>query len=120
MGEQDSLTDPGEKNAVSLMTVHASKGLEFDVVFVVGMEEGIFPHERHDENADDEEERRLFYVALTRARKKVFLSHAATRMIYGTRTIGVPSQFLADISKDLVEQHRPGLLDGGFSERIIR
>src|SRR3989344_1345160 len=108
MSEQDSLEEKAD--AVSLMTVHASKGLEFDIVFVVGMEEGVFPHERNDESADDEEERRLFYVALTRARKKVFLSHAATRMIFGTRTIGVASQFLLDISDDHVEQQRPGLL----------
>lgn len=118
MSEQDSLDE--KINAVSLMTAHASKGLEFDVVFVVGMEEGLFPHERNDESADPEEERRLFYVTLTRARKKVFLSHAATRMIYGTRTIGVPSQFLADISSDHIEHQRPGLLGGGFMEKVIR
>ncbi len=117
MGEQDSLDK--KIDAVSLMTVHASKGLEFDVVFVAGMEEGIFPHERSDDSADPEEERRLFYVALTRARKKVFLSHAATRMIYGTRTIGVASQFLADIGPEHIERHKPGLLGGGF-ERVIR
>ncbi|MBI4068439.1 UvrD-helicase domain-containing protein [Candidatus Kaiserbacteria bacterium] len=120
LGEQDSLDDPGEKNTVSLMTVHASKGLEFDVVFVVGLEEGLFPHERNEEGADTEEERRLFYVALTRARKKVFLSHAATRMLYGTRTIGVASQFLTDISPEYTEQQRPGLLGGGPIERVIR
>ena len=119
LGEQDSLDDPGAKNTVSLMTVHASKGLEFDVVFVVGLEEGLFPHERNEEGSDDEEERRLFYVALTRARKKVFLSHAATRMIYGSRTVGIASQFLTDISPDHTEQHRPGLLDGAPGERII-
>ncbi len=118
MSEQDALEE--KVQAVSLMTVHASKGLEFDVVFIVGMEEGLFPHERHDENTDNEEERRLFYVALTRARKKVFLSHAATRMIFGTRTIGVASQFLSDISPEHVEQQKPGLLDGGYAERIIR
>lgn len=122
MSDQDSLDlETHEKaNAVSLMTVHASKGLEFDVVFVVGLEEGLFPHERSDEHVDEEEERRLFYVALTRARKKVHLSHAATRMIFGTRTIGVSSQFLSDISSEHIEQQRPGLLGGGFAERIIR
>ncbi len=117
MGEQDSLDK--KIDAVSLMTVHASKGLEFDVVFVAGMEEGIFPHERSDDSADPEEERRLFYVALTRARKKVFLSHAATRMIYGTRTIGVASQFLSDIGPEHIEHQKPCLLGGGF-ERVIR
>jgi len=95
LGEQDSLDKSAR--AVSLMTVHASKGLEFDVVFITGLEDGLFPHQRHDESADEEEERRLFYVALTRARKKVFLSHAMTRMMYGSRDLTVPSEFLSDI-----------------------
>lgn len=96
--EQDSL----EKSAheVSLMTVHASKGLEFDVVYVTGLEDGLFPHEKYDEEADTEEERRLFYVAITRARKRLFLTHAATRMMYGSRDITVPSPFLEDIADD--------------------
>ncbi|PIR86422.1 ATP-dependent DNA helicase PcrA [Candidatus Kaiserbacteria bacterium CG10_big_fil_rev_8_21_14_0_10_43_70] len=96
LGEQDSLEKGAE--AVSLMTVHASKGLEFDTVFITGLEEGLFPHARHDENADEEEERRLFYVAITRARKKVFLSHAMSRMMYGSRDLTIPSQFLGDIN----------------------
>jgi DNA helicase-2/ATP-dependent DNA helicase PcrA len=96
--EQDSLTE--EVRAVSLMTVHASKGLEFDVVFITGLEDGLFPHERHDESSDAEEERRLFYVALTRARKQVYLTHAATRMMYGNREITIPSEFLSDIPQE--------------------
>jgi DNA helicase II / ATP-dependent DNA helicase PcrA len=101
LGEQDSLDKSAE--AVSLMTAHASKGLEFDVVFITGLEDGLFPHQRHDESADEEEERRLFYVALTRARKKVFLSHAMTRMMYGSRDLTVPSEFLSDIDPIYLE-----------------
>lgn len=97
--EQDSLEQKGE--SVSLMTVHASKGLEFDVVFITGLEDGLFPHERFDdESTDTEEERRLFYVALTRARKQVYLTHAATRMMYGNREITIPSEFLSDIAPE--------------------
>jgi len=103
MSEQDSLDS--KEGAVSLMTVHASKGLEFDSVFITGLEDGLFPHSRHDENADEEEERRLFYVALTRARKRVFLTHAQTRMMYGTRTLTTPSEFLNDISPELLAYH---------------
>ncbi len=94
--DQDELEE--KTNSVKLMTVHAAKGLEFDYVFIVGLEEGLFPHERMgDDDVDEEEERRLFYVALTRARKKVFLSHTFMRTIYGKQQINAPSQFLSDI-----------------------
>ncbi|HUD04318.1 MAG TPA: UvrD-helicase domain-containing protein [Candidatus Paceibacterota bacterium] len=102
--DQDDL----EKNptGVRLSTVHASKGLEFDVVFVAGLEQDLFPHkpiENSSRARDDEEERRLFYVALTRARKKIYLSHAGRRMIFGTTQFNAPSEFLFDIPEDLVE-----------------
>ncbi|HET8581350.1 MAG TPA: UvrD-helicase domain-containing protein [Candidatus Paceibacterota bacterium] len=96
--DQDSLAQGG---GVSLMTVHASKGLEFDAVVITGLEDGLFPHEKFDEEADDEEERRLFYVAVTRARQRLYLAHAATRMMYGTREITSPSPFLADLALEL-------------------
>ncbi len=99
--DQDSLEK--DHNAAKLMTVHASKGLEFDYVFVVGLEEGLFPHERMDESADEEGERRLFYVALTRARKKVFLSYAVVRTIYGSQSLQSASQFIEDIGEDYIE-----------------
>lgn len=99
--DQDELSE--ERTGVSLMTVHASKGLEFDYVFITGLEDGLFPHARMDEEADDEEERRLFYVALTRARKQVFLSWAVARTIYGSREMTVPSGFINDIDPSLVE-----------------
>ena len=101
--DQDNLEV--KNNSVKLMTVHASKGLEFDCVFISGLEEGLFPHEG-DEGASQEEveeERRLFYVALTRARKKVFLSWAETRMIFGTTSVSAPSQFITDIEAKYIE-----------------
>jgi DNA helicase-2/ATP-dependent DNA helicase PcrA len=104
--DQDELKD--EKNSVRLMTVHASKGLEFPYVFIVGLEEGLFPYEREGEDdADKEEERRLMYVALTRAEKKLFLSAAAVRTVFGAKRATVPSQFLSDIDDALMELESP-------------
>ncbi|MDZ4226057.1 MAG: UvrD-helicase domain-containing protein, partial [Patescibacteria group bacterium] len=98
----------GEKNAVRLMTVHASKGLEFPYIFITGLEEGLFPYAREDEHeADKEEERRLMYVALTRAKKKIFLSYASYRTIFGSKNATLPSQFLTDISPALVVYEAP-------------
>jgi DNA helicase-2/ATP-dependent DNA helicase PcrA len=88
---------------ITLMTVHAAKGLEFAHVFVSGLEEGLFPHERvSSEKTDSEEERRLFYVALTRAKERLYLSYAETRSLFGTRLITIPSSFLADIPPHLI------------------
>lgn len=92
-----------EKKGVTLMTVHAAKGLEFDVVFVSGLEEGLFPHEgMGDEERDEEEERRLFYVAITRARSRLYLTLARVRRIYGTDYLQSPSSFLYDIDPSLI------------------
>lgn len=102
--DQDELIDAEAREAVRLMTVHAAKGLEFSYVFITGMEEGLFPHERlDDKGVDHEEERRLFYVALTRAEKKVYLTYAHVRTIFGTQTVNVPSSFLNDIDTEYVE-----------------
>lgn len=109
-GDQDEMDRPQEKKeGVTLMTVHAAKGLEFDAVFVAGMEEGLFPHEgmNEEEERDDEEERRLFYVAVTRARKKLYLTMAHIRRIYGTDYINEPSSFIRDIDEGLVEFAQP-------------
>jgi DNA helicase-2/ATP-dependent DNA helicase PcrA len=87
-------------NAVSLLTLHSAKGLEFDYVFMVGLEEQLFPHERSllsGDEADIEEERRLFYVGLTRARRRCFLLHAEERTVYGEATFRRPSRFLGEI-----------------------
>jgi DNA helicase II / ATP-dependent DNA helicase PcrA len=100
--EQDQLDMEKERNGISLMTVHSAKGLEFDAVFIVGLEQGLFPSLRNDADRDPEEERRLFYVALTRARKHLFLSYAAERSKYGTRENAMPSEFLSDIDARLI------------------
>lgn len=105
--------------AVSLMTIHASKGLEFDTVFITGLEQGLFPSTRQDEKRDDEEERRLFYVALTRARKQVFLSYARERMKYGSREYALPSEFLQDIDQRLLQAVGRGLSENTYEEEII-
>jgi len=101
--DQDEM-DQGEKGGVTLMTVHAAKGLEFGTVFVSGMEEGLFPHQGmgNDTNRDEEEERRLFYVAITRAKERLFLTLARIRKIYGSDFLSEPSSFLADIDNSLV------------------
>jgi len=106
MSEQDNLDS--EELGVRLMTVHASKGLEFKYVFVVGLEQDLFPHSKmgtSGENEDDreEEERRLFYVALTRAEEKVFLSYASTRTIFGSRQVNIPSEFIGDIPQEFLD-----------------
>ncbi len=102
VSDQDTLRE--EKNGVRLMTVHAAKGLEFDVVFVAGLEQGLFPHQGFGESdRDEEEERRLFYVALTRARKKLFLSYAQLRTIFGSQQVNTPSEFILDIPADLLD-----------------
>ncbi len=100
--DQDEITD--SEGGVKLMTVHASKGLEFDYVFVAGMESGLFPHDKFDseEKADSEEERRLFYVAITRAKKSLYLSYASFRTIYGSKEVNIPSEFLNDINENLI------------------
>ncbi len=112
--DQDSLKNKGEtenKSSVKLMTVHAAKGLEFEDVFITGLEQGLFPNERDGEESsgwrkaeDAEEERRLFYVALTRAKKKLYLSYANYRTIFGSRSINAPSEFIYDIPGNLIEQ----------------
>lgn len=103
-GDQDEIDRPSEKRGVTLMTVHAAKGLEFGAVFVSGMEEGLFPHAGMggESERDEEEERRLFYVAITRAKERLFLTLARIRKIYGTDCVSAPSSFLADIDPLLV------------------
>lgn len=94
----------GDREAVTLMTAHAAKGLEFPVVFMVGMEEGLFPHSRSlFDPLELEEERRLCYVAITRAKEKLFLSHARRRLYFGKHSSNMPSRFLSDIPEYLVD-----------------
>ena len=91
-------------DAVTLMTIHSAKGLEFDVVFLIGMEEGIFPHANSIVEADGvEEERRLMYVGITRARDLLYLTNAKRRMLYGKESMNPPSRFIEEIDGDLLE-----------------
>ncbi len=108
LSDQDSLgSNSKDANSVKLMTIHASKGLEFKYVFVVGLEQGLFPSQRDDtkNKHEDEEERRLCYVAFTRAKEILHVSYAKLRTIYGQQRINEPSEFLKDISDDLLEFH---------------
>ncbi|MDQ5950327.1 MAG: ATP-dependent helicase UvrD/PcrA, partial [Patescibacteria group bacterium] len=104
--DQDDLKE--EKEAVRFMTVHASKGLEFDYCFITGLEEDLFPHTGLSDSPKNiegkEEERRLFYVALTRARKKVYLTYTQMRTIFGSRKSNIPSEFVLDIDDEFIER----------------
>ncbi len=97
-----------EVDRLTLMTLHSAKGLEFPVVFLAGLEEGLFPHARAlDEEGGLEEERRLCYVGMTRAKERLYLSHARSRTIFGTTMPGVPSRFLDEVSADLLTRPEP-------------
>ena len=92
------------KDAVTLMTLHAAKGLEFPIVFIVGMEEGLFPHSRSlMDSSQLEEERRLAYVGITRAKENLYLTYASRRLYFGERISNPPSRFITDIPEDLLE-----------------
>ena len=100
----DQTNMKGKKNAVTLMTLHAAKGLEFPVVFIIGMEEGLFPHSRSLLDISElEEERRLCYVGITRAKRKLYLTYALRRLYFGTRMTNLLSRFIADIPERLLE-----------------
>jgi DNA helicase-2/ATP-dependent DNA helicase PcrA len=100
----DNLED--ESKVVTLMTLHASKGLEFPIVFMVGMEDGLFPSFRsHDDPRALEEERRICYVGITRAKEMLFLTHASSRRLWGNDMDAIPSRFLSELPKDLISGH---------------
>ena len=102
VSDRDEYQDGNDK--ISLMTIHAVKGLEFDYVFVIGLEEGLFPHMNSlMSNSELEEERRLMYVAITRAREKLYLINSRRRMLYGKEGINPPSRFIGEIDKDLLD-----------------
>lgn len=105
-----------EQDAVVLMTMHSAKGLEFPVVFIIGMEEGVFPHSRaFADNEELEEERRLAYVGITRAEQELFLTCARMRTLFGRTAANAPSRFLQEIPQELLENVSMGGSGGGFS-----
>ena len=115
VADQDSYE--GDADAVTLITLHAAKGLEFPVVFIAGLEEGVFPHSRAlDDEKELEEERRLAYVGITRAKRRLFLSHAWRRATWGMGQASVPSRFLLEIPAELMEGPQLG---GGSEERDL-
>jgi DNA helicase-2/ATP-dependent DNA helicase PcrA len=115
VSDVDSLGGGGD--AVTLMTLHSAKGLEFPVVFIAGLEEGIFPHSRSlGSDSELEEERRLAYVGMTRARQELHLLHAKRRSVFGTPNFNPPSRFLADIPRHLVKAQDD---DSGFGIREV-
>lgn len=110
----DSLDKEENKEAekVVLMTMHGAKGLEYPVVFIIGMEENVFPHVRSmDDDEEMEEERRLAYVGITRAEQKLYLTSARYRMLFGRSSYNQPSRFIAEISEDIIEDLSGGQLD---------
>ena len=110
--DMDTMSDDGA--AVTLMTIHSTKGLEFDCVFVAGMEESLFPHGNSSQDIRGlEEERRLCYVAITRARKRLYLTNAFTRQIFGQSSANPPSRFISEIPTEL--RHNNGMGSAGFS-----
>ncbi|MGZ8695056.1 MAG: ATP-dependent helicase [Gaiellaceae bacterium] len=102
--DQDALRE--KESLVTLMTLHNAKGLEFKAVFMIGMEEGIFPHSRSIEEQNLEEERRLAYVGMTRAQERLTLTHVTTRSLYGNRSYNMPSRFLDELPGEGVERER--------------
>jgi DNA helicase-2/ATP-dependent DNA helicase PcrA len=102
--DQDELSE--ERSLVTLMTLHNAKGLEFRAVFLIGMEEGVFPHSRSLEEQGLEEERRLCYVGITRAQEQLALTHAAARSLWGARGYNLPSRFLDELPQDEIERER--------------
>jgi DNA helicase-2/ATP-dependent DNA helicase PcrA len=112
VADADSRSD--EEGLVTLMTLHNAKGLEYPIVFIAGCEEGVFPHSRAVDEGSLEEERRLFYVGITRAMRHLYLTYARRRAVFGAQTFGMPSRFLDEIPSDLLEEpqqavFRPGL-----------
>jgi DNA helicase II / ATP-dependent DNA helicase PcrA len=100
--EQDNLRD--EQGIVTLMTLHNAKGLEFGIVFMIGLEDGVFPHMRSIESGDLEEERRLAYVGITRAKRELYLTHARTRMLFGGRDWNLRSRFIDEIPVEFTDR----------------
>jgi DNA helicase-2/ATP-dependent DNA helicase PcrA len=107
VSDADELSD--EEGAVTIMTLHIAKGLEFPVVFIVGLEDGVFPHVRSmTDPAELEEERRLAYVGITRAKERLYLTHAWQRSLWGGSNFNPPSRFLSEIPDELIRTVESG------------
>jgi ATP-dependent DNA helicase UvrD/PcrA len=111
VSDQDSIEEKQE--LVTLMTLHNAKGLEYDAVFVVGCEEGAFPHMRALEEGGEEEERRLCYVAITRARERLYMTWARERRLFGRAEHNLPSRFVDELPEELTERHQKSVAGGG-------
>jgi DNA helicase-2/ATP-dependent DNA helicase PcrA len=124
VADADARSD--DESLVTLMTLHNAKGLEYEVVFISGLEDGVFPHSRALDEGGLEEERRLFYVGITRAMRQLYLSYARRRAAFGAPMSGVRSRFLDEVpaalldETDSLERFRPGLAAGAFSSAGAR
>ena len=116
----DADTRRDDEGLVTLMTLHNAKGLEYPIVFMIGCEEGVFPHSRSLDEGSLEEERRLCYVGITRAQRDLYLTCARTRTVFGARHFGAPSRFLAEIPSDLTDRaaQEPRAFGGGIRARM--
>ncbi len=118
MADADTRSD--DQGLVTLMTLHNAKGLEYPIVFIAGCEDGVFPHSRAIDEGSLEEERRLFYVGITRAMRQLYLTYARRRAVFGAQTFGLRSRFLDEIPADLLEEprqavFRAGAVSGGYT-----
>ena len=111
VADADSRED--DEGLVTLMTLHNAKGLEYPIVFMIGCEEGVFPHSRALDEGGLEEERRLCYVGITRAQRDLYLTSARTRTVFGARSFGAPSRFIGEIPEELTD--REAKVSRGFS-----
>jgi DNA helicase-2/ATP-dependent DNA helicase PcrA len=109
----DADTRRDDEGLVTLMTLHNAKGLEYPIVFIIGCEEGVFPHSRSVEEGSLEEERRLCYVGITRAMRDLTMTHARRRNVFGAASIGLPSRFLNEIPPDLVDREGSSMTSWG-------
>jgi DNA helicase-2/ATP-dependent DNA helicase PcrA len=117
VSDADDRTD--EAGLVTLMTLHNAKGLEYPIVFMIGMEEGVFPHSRALDEGGLEEERRLAYVGITRAERDLYLTYARTRTVFGARAYGAPSRFIGEVPAALTDrEEQPSRGPGGVRARI--
>jgi DNA helicase-2/ATP-dependent DNA helicase PcrA len=122
LSEQDNLRE--DETLATLMSLHNAKGLEYDAVFMIGCEEGVFPHSRSLEEGNLEEERRLCYVGVTRARQRLQMTFARRRSLHGSSAWNLPSRFLGEIPESLVDRHvatstQTGWSPGGAREAVL-